>query len=54
MPLGPETGVQFEYDTRTLLNNLAPRAKLGDIIVDLQERLAVLEAKVAALEAAQN
>ncbi len=46
-------GVTFSYDLRKLLNNFAPRAKLGDIVVDLQERVAELEERVAALEAAQ-
>jgi hypothetical protein len=52
MPETVSQGVQFSYDERKLLNNLAPRVKLGDIIVDLQERVAELEARVAALEAA--
>lgn len=45
--------MKFLYDIQRLLNNLSPRSKLGDVVVNLQERVKSLEARVAALEAAQ-
>ncbi len=45
----------FKDDIQELLNNISPgaaRAKLGDLIIALQEKVAELETRVAELEAA--
>lgn len=45
----------FKKDIRELLNGISPgaaEAKLGDLIIAMQEQIAALEARVAALEAA--